>query len=283
MLTQTKKDFTVYARMLDKPYESYKIDDLATAYCLAVDANDEVNKNIYMSALILRFWYLINKMYVANPSLGYSHADFLDVVVDGIYKACEPRYRGWMNPDKKVNASQCLNMCITTKLRERYYFANLDKHRANQNTMSLETPLGGESEDGTTLADILEADEQPMYGDDSLYIVQEYVDKNKIIEAIILDSIAYQETYRKNKKVVKTVDEFGNVEKHTEYSTEFWPYKLVQFVSQLPADYDKYFSKKYTVAPVKLDVALETIRKANKQKLYKYLSRTLEDARAHLA
>ena len=36
-----KKDFTLYARMLEKPYEEYKIDELATNYCLAVDADDE--------------------------------------------------------------------------------------------------------------------------------------------------------------------------------------------------------------------------------------------------
>jgi hypothetical protein len=36
MLGETKKDFTIYARTLDKPYEEYKIDELATAYCNAV-------------------------------------------------------------------------------------------------------------------------------------------------------------------------------------------------------------------------------------------------------
>ena len=123
----------------NKLIEEYKIDELATTYCNACDAGDETNKNIYIAALILRFWYQINKMYLANPTLGYTREDFLDVVVDGIYKACEPRYRAWMDETRKVNAQQCINMCIQTKLRERYYFANLDKHRANQNTISFDT------------------------------------------------------------------------------------------------------------------------------------------------
>jgi hypothetical protein len=284
MLGEMKKDFIVYARMLDRPYEEYKIDDLATAYCLAVDAGDELNKSIYISALILRFWYQINKMFMANPTLGYTREDFLDVIIDGIYKACEPRYRAWMNPEKKVNAQQCLNMCIQTKLRERYYFANLDKHRANQNTLSLELPLNNDPGDGTPLIDTLQSEEVVDYGDESLSIVQEYLNQNKIIEAIILDTIASSETYRRTKQVVKEYDSDGNmISKHTEYSTEFWPYKLVQCVSQLPEDYVKYFKRKYKVATVKLDVALAAIRKANNQKIYRMLDATLADARARFA
>ena len=72
MLNETKKDLTIQARKLLKPYEQYSIDELANAYCEAVDTNDEALKDIYKSALILRFWYTIDKMYKANtvaPSL----------------------------------------------------------------------------------------------------------------------------------------------------------------------------------------------------------------------
>ena len=283
MLVEAKKDFILYARTLDRPYEEYKIDELATAYCNACDTDNEWEKSVYISALVLRFWYTINKMYMANPTLGYTREDFLDVLIDGIYKACEPRYRAWMDTTRRVNAQQCINMCVLTKLRERYYFANLDKHRANQNTMSLEAPLNSDSEESNTLADLLLADDTPEYGSDSLSIVQDYLNQNKVIEAIILDTIAFKDTFKHNKKVIKEVMEDGTVEKYTRHSSEFWPYKLVQFVSQLPEDYDKYFLRKYSIAATKFNVALETIRKANNQKLYRYLDKTLADARAKLA
>lgn len=280
MLGDTKKDLTYFARLLEKPYEEYKIDELATTYCNACDAGDETNKNIYIAALILRFWYQINKMYLANPTLGYTREDFLDVVVDGIYKACEPRYRAWMDETRKVNAQQCINMCIQTKLRERYYFANLDKHRANQNTISFDTPLNADLEDGNTLADIMVGDEGPSYGKDSLHIVQEYLNQNKIIEAIILDTIAFRDTFKHNKKTIKEIMEDGTTQKYAKYTTEFWPYKVVQCVSQLPVDFGEDFLERYSVAAAKLNVALETIRKASNQKLYRYLDKTLADARA---
>ena len=79
MLTDTKRDLTLMARKLTKPYEQYTIDELADAYCDAVDSNNELLKDIYISALVLRFWYTIDKMYKANkvaPSL--EHEDFFE-------------------------------------------------------------------------------------------------------------------------------------------------------------------------------------------------------------
>lgn len=282
MLREAKKDFMVYARRLDKPYEEYKIDELATLYCRAVDTNNEWGKSAYISALILRFWYIINKMYLANPTLGYSREDFLDVLLDGIYKACEPRYRAWMNPEKNVNAQQCINMCIATKLRERYYFANLDKHRANQNVMSLDSPLDNDIGDTTPLIDKLATTDNISYCSESLDIVQEYINQNKIVEAIILDTIAFTDSFKHNKTTIKEITEQDEVQKYIKYDSEFWPYKVVQNVSKLPADYAVHFTKRYNIAANKLSVALEAIRKASNQKLYKYLDKTLADVRAVL-
>ena len=56
MLNDTKKDLTLLARRLVKPYENYTIDELADAYCDACDTNNKPLKDIYISALILRFW-----------------------------------------------------------------------------------------------------------------------------------------------------------------------------------------------------------------------------------
>ena len=45
MLNETRKDLTEQARKLMKPYEQYTIDELADAYCDAVDTNNaELNQ-----------------------------------------------------------------------------------------------------------------------------------------------------------------------------------------------------------------------------------------------
>ena len=123
MLQQTKTDLTVKARTLAQPYEAYTIDELADAYCDAVDTNNTELKDVYISALILRFWYVIDKLYKNNtvaPCLEYE--DFFWWLYEGIEYAC--KYRGWRDPNKKLNARQCINQCINTIKLQKYAFSN---------------------------------------------------------------------------------------------------------------------------------------------------------------
>ena len=127
MLQDTKRDLTLLARQLEKPYEQYSIDELADTYCQAVDDGDETKKNIYISALILRFWYTIDKMFTSNtvaPSL--EREDFFWWLYEAIEYAC--KYRGWQDPAKNLNAQQCINKCIETIKLQMYYDLRLDKH-----------------------------------------------------------------------------------------------------------------------------------------------------------
>jgi hypothetical protein len=54
---------------------------------------------------------------------------------------------------------------------------------------------------------------------------------------------------------------------------------LVQIVSKLPEAYRHEFLSKYKISEDKLDAVLEVIDKANNQKLYRYLDRTLAELR----
>lgn len=282
MLQQTKRDLVAQARRLVKPYEKYSIDELANAYCDAVDNNDETLKDIYISALILRFWYTIDKMYRSNtvaPSLEYE--DFFWWLYEAIEYAC--KYRGWRDPTKNLNAQQCINKCIDTIKLQKYYDLRLDKRKVVNHSCSLETPVGGDSGgDSKTIGDLLESEEytDDHSTDDAVLLVQSYINRNKIIEAILIDNIAFNDVQRFSKKVVKTKNSKGEDVKYVEHSSEFWPYRLVQIVSKLPASYKAYFMKRYTISSEKLDAVLEAINKANNQKLYKFLYRTLAELKA---
>jgi hypothetical protein len=280
MLNETKKDLTAQARKLLKPYEQYSIDELANAYCEAVDNNDETLKNIYISALILRFWYTIDKMYKANtvaPSLEYE--DFFWWLYEAIEYAC--KYRGWKDPDKKLNAQQCINKCIDTIKLQKYYDLRLDKRKVVNHCCSLETPLGGEGNEGKTIGDMLESEEyvDDHSTDDAILLVQSYINRNKIIEAILLDNIAFNDVQKHFKKTIKTKNETGEDFKYTEYSSEFWPYRLIQIVSKLPDSYKSYFMTRYDISEEKLSTILDIIDRANNQKLYRYLDKTLAELR----
>lgn len=277
MLNDTKRDLTLMARKLIKPYEQYSIDELADAYCDAVDSDDIVLKDIYISALILRFWYTIDKMYKANkvaPSL--EHEDFFEWLYEAIEYAC--KYRGWRDPSKNLNAQQCINKCIDTIKLQKYYDLRLDKRKAVNHSCSMETPLGDE---GKTIGDMLEAEEyvDDHSSDDAILLVQSYINRNKIIEAILLDNIAFNDVQKHSKKTIKTVNPDGETTKYVEHSSEFWPYRLIQIVSKLPATYKNSFMSRYNISEDKLVAILEVIDKANNQKLYRYLDKTLAELR----
>ena len=285
MLNDTKRDLTAQARKLLKPYEQYSIDELADAYCDAVDSGDNTLKDIYISALILRFWYTIDKMYKANtvaPSL--EHEDFFWWLYEAIEYAC--KYRGWRDPNKKLNAQQCINKCIDTIKLQKYYDLRLDKRKAVNHCCSMDTPLGGEGDNaGKTIGDMLESEEyvDDHSTDDAILLIQSYINRNKIIEAILLDNIAFNDVQKHFKKTIKTQTSEGEPVKYVEYSSEFWSYRLIQIVSKLPNTYKNYFMNRYDISEEKLTAILEIIDKANNQKLYRYLDKMLTELRTSYA
>ncbi len=285
MLNDTKRDLIFQARKLVRPYEQYSIDELANAYCEAVDSGNEPLKDIYISALILRFWYTIDKMHNSNtvaPSL--DHEDFFWWLYEAIEYAC--KYRGWKDTSKKLNAQQCINKCIETIKLQKYYDMRLDKRKVVNHCCSLDAPISGESDDtAKSLADVLESEERvdDSSEGDAILLVQSYINRNKIIEAILLDNIAFNDVQKHFKKTVKAKNLDSEDLRYTEHSSEFWPYRLVQIVSKLPASYKREFLTRYTISEEKLDAVLEVVDKANNQKLYRYLDKTLAELRTSCA
>lgn len=250
-------------------------------YCLAKDTNDEHRKNLYISGLMLRFWYVISKLQARSPIPGLEYNDFMDWLYEAIEYAC--KYRAWQDPTKRVNAQQAINQCIETIRVQKYYDLNLQKNKVNQMTFSLDAEFDDDGE--STLLDTLvdedyETEREYNEGAEAAYaLVQSCIDRKKIVEAIILDTIAFNDTQKVTKKVIKGVDFEGNPTKYTQTSSEFWSFRCVQILSNLPVDYASYFKKHYQVLEPELEAALAAIRAANNQKLYRYLAKTLKGAR----
>ena len=285
MLNETKKDLVYNAHKLTRPYESYTIDELADAYCEAVDTNNQALKDVYISALILRFWYTIDKMYRSNtvaPCL--ERTDFFWWLYEAIEYAC--KYRGWKDPSKKLNAQQCINKCINTIKLQKYYDLRLDKNKTVNHCTSIETPVcGGDGDDSTkTLGDTLDSGEN--YDESAILmssVVQSYIDRNKIVEAILIDNIVNNDVQKHFKKVIKKVKPDGEIYRYTEHSSEFWPYRLVQIVSKLPDTYKNDFMERYDIKEDKLSAVLSAINRASNQKLYKYLKNCLTELKTSYA
>ncbi len=250
-------------------------------YCLAKDTNDEPRKNMYIAGLMLRFWYVISKLQNRSPIPGLEYDDFMGWLYEAIEYAC--KYRAWQDPTKKVNAQQCINQCIETIRVQKYYELNLQKNRVNQMTFSLDAEF--DDDGNNTILDTIadeDAEDEREFNESSaaaISIIQRCINKKKIVEAIILDTIAFNDVQKVTKKVIKGVDFEGNPTKYTQTSSEFWSFRCVQLLSNLPVDYASYFKKHYQVLEPELEAAIAAIRAANNQKLYRYLAKTLNGAR----
>lgn len=258
------------------------ITQMLDGYCQAKDTNDEKMKNLYISGLMLRFWFVINKYKLKSPGLNLDETDFVFWLYEAIEYAC--KYRAWQKPNAKLNAQQCINQCVETIRKQHYYEFNLDKHRANYNTVSMNTPLADDDEKFTLENTLEDSDaEQAVYNyaeDPAKQLIQSFIDRNKIVEAIILDTIAFNDS----QKLVKTTNTYfdsatGKNKKFVSYVEKLWPYKVVKNLNSLTDDYEKYFNLTYSINPEKFTAAFNSIKKANNTKLYKFLDATLEDAR----
>jgi len=278
-----KRDCIYYASMLGD-YQSMTVNELADGYCKALDDDDEANKNKYLSALVLRFWYTIKKMYDKTITANFgAYEDYVAKLYECINIACAKENRAWQDPNKKTTAQACINQAIASRgVAEIMYNSNLDKHKANVLTVSLDAPMHN-NDDYDTLGESFEDEDESVENVRSKLsaelLVQSYINKNKIIEAIILDTIAFNDCEKEVKKVVKVKDEDGNDYKRTDRTYSFWEYKAVQALSQLPSNYYTYFVNKYEVKSEILESAINAIRNSTNQKLYRQLRATLNYAR----
>ena len=296
MLKEFRKQAQINAYILKQEYgidyETANVNILADGYCKARDEDNDYEKDLFISALILRFWYVIGKLAEKSPNMGTDNTEFFNWLFEAIEYAC--KYRKWQDPENKVNAQQCINQCIETIRLQHYYQANLKKHKCNYNTVSLDA-VYGDDENGTSLLDTIEDEDETSRTDsllgarDTRNFIQRYINKKKIIEAIILDTIAFGDSQKEVKHTKKqtnmyideeTGEEKTEEEKVTTYTSEFWEFKCVQNLSKLAPEYANYFLENYDVKPEELFAALETIRKANNNKLYTYLRKCLDHCRA---
>lgn len=252
----------------------------ADGFINATKAGEEEKRSAYISALMLLFWGEINKM--ADKCKGVPGLDYNDFVMklyECINIACD--YNAWAGGKHTAEA------CIRTVIASRGAAAtlgesNLDKKKANANIYSLDTTISDEDGREVTLGDAIYDDEEEeleMADLNVKWLIQSFINKNKIIEGIILDSIAYNDVQRVTKEKHTRTDYKGNTYDYTTSTAEFWSYKLVQVLSKLPENYFDYFFNKYGVKDIELKTAIDRIKSCNNQKLYKMIEATLAKCR----
>ena len=107
----------------------YDIDELATKYVRAVESKDDVAKDMYFSALVIRYWHMI--LYYKNKSAGVDVEEIFSWICDGIQKAA--KYKGWLTDPKligkKRSAEKCINKAIDSVRAQFYVLSNAQKRK----------------------------------------------------------------------------------------------------------------------------------------------------------
>lgn len=280
MLRQVRRDCFTYAERLGD-YQKYTEDELMDGYCKALDEKDEENKNRYISAMILRKWYTIHSKILPKGQLYgiEDESDAFAILVEAINYAA--KYRAWQNPAKKCNAQAAVNQCIATICEQHRYQACLDKHKSNYTSTSLDAPVRGKDgspEEHLTVADTagsVEIEPEVESGTAADALIQECIRRNRPVEAIFLNIMAYNDCLKHTSKFVKKELPDGSKISYSEKYSEGWDYKTIQLVNSLDYDtYLKYFLGKYKILPETAEVALGAVLNANNQKKYRYLRKT---------
>ena len=284
-LTLFRKNLQTKARQLadfdDSKIETAKITAWANGYCDACDSGDEEKKEIYASALMLKFWYQAQKMYEKTKTCGHDYEDYPAILFQCISIACDKEHRAWRkNPS--INAQSCINRVIATRgSAQLIYESNLGRNKANVsvNQVSLDAAVG---DDGASLGEYFGSEDDQMDCGPKM-MIQSCLDEDKIIEAIFLDVIAFGDSTKEFKKRKTEVDSEGKTVTRTISSAEFWARECVQSVRKLAKGYKKYFLAKYSVKPRKFSAAMKRIEESSSTKLNVFLQKTLSYMRERLA
>ena len=256
IFSETYKSFVDSASLIEgfvvgqKEDVEYDITDLANAYCEAKRKGDERAKNMYMSALIVRYWHMVPYLYNKSSGSVTSVYDVIEWVYDGIERACH--YEAWNDVTKDVHkdpkgAEKCINQAITSSRMKFYGYTNKQRRSNNYSLLSLDEQINDKGETRYSVAGECDDDVNSFELDDE---IKRLAHQGNVVEALILDAILFQDTFlvsSKKGKYIKTHDEDGN-ELDTDMrrkEVKFSKTLLYNHLRNMDDKFIKYFCERY--------------------------------------
>lgn len=183
-------------------YQNISKQDLANGYCDADEAGDDVSRDHYYSALVLRYWFKIKKYYEESKS-AFNIFDCYEWLNHALLYALN--HKPWRDPNNKLygdpnGADKTINRCIISTRLINYQHANTDRSKINHVATSLDNLL-----DDT--GDFIFRDSAMESNDENVAenLIKDFIHNNKVLEAMIIDGICNQDSFKEKqiKKVIK--------------------------------------------------------------------------------
>ena len=278
------KDFLnsckIEASFLDKPYTKYSIEELADNYIKAQENKNDLLAESYLAALILRHAFLIKK-YSEKPArnyLNYTVEDVVDWLVTSLNLTLD---------EKAWNQKNC---CFTTLLsnkiefrcyQQKVYESKLQKNRLNYDNISLDSTITDKDGKEDSLLDLISAEGSDYQSTEKQYskvdyIVQDLLDKNKIIEAIICDTIAYNDCEKVDQTIVKENLSDGSIIRKKNCTRSLSKLICAKMIHNFTyANFIKEFTARYSnISKNKIKTGLSWIKKCSNKEIYSYIDAT---------
>lgn len=269
----------------------------------------EMLRSAYHSALMLRYWYKIFEWQRNSNTLNLELSDFVDWLADSLYVVFY--YRTWRYEfeavvkegqfieyklDKDGNKipnsyyyvndpnapDKIINRCCGSMRGRVFQYHNKDKRKVNTQTYSLDNMIEEDGDYAAMSAGVYSNDEAAKSQDDAYSLVRALLQRGESLEALIVESIAYHDSF-KDEKVVKTatdVDEETGEEYQYNYSTtvaKFDSRRLVKHLNSIGEDFIYEFCETYNLNETAGSKLLEKLKSLTNVKLYKAIEKTLKE------
>lgn len=206
-------------------------------------------ENSYLSAIIVKYWGLIESWYSSQQYKFATEEDCYELVIDSILYALNKHT--WLNPESSLYGDEngpdkAINVCVKSRKVTFYQLSSKDIRKLNYNSLSLEAISENVNDD--------------------FYIEDENNDdKNYSFEA-------YIEGYIKNKfknkdyflsffiDMIVNIDVFSSDLSEEELTVSFSPRKVTSYFKKMPIEYVESFSLRYGIDKHEVEEQLEIIK-----------------------
>lgn len=288
------REYEKDANLLEVDWKEMSKTQLANGYCdydeLEIEAKEHKNKtleeefftikNHYFSALMCKYSYMSVYMYEKRDSVSkrLEVEDFYGWVAESLLIGL--KYRRWRDSSPKFKelytnpngAEVVFNQCFqSTRQRYNKHF-NQDCRKVGYTNYSLDSLLdpSTKKEDGVKFEDIIYIKDNSFEGMDICKnMVQYYLKKGKVLEALIIDGIGCQDSFTTQREE----DELGNVTKKESFNVA----KLVRYLKALNITMSSYYKDNYCIDENIISKEIVNISSLSKVKLNSIVRKTLDN------
>lgn len=266
MLEDIKKSYETYAKLLPG-WEKMNKNTLVNLY---IENEHNEDSEIYFAAIMCRYWYNIGKYYNQSRN-SVSIEECYDWLVHAITYAL--KHRKWLDPQSSMyndpaGPDKVINRCIASTRQIFYQASNTDKRKVNFQLESIEKH---EDTYGENMRSRIDLNAIPTYNSEKdaisaakiEEIVRYFTNNDMPFAGVLVDAIAYQDTF-KEKKISALVSTFDLNKK-----------KLTDFVNNIDTSFAEYYSKKYKVKKEIIENLALNLKKSNSNRLNKLIQKTM--------